>query len=90
MCWTTVALYNREIFCRFFKNSDTIRYQNPISRSPIIEEFLKIAKVLCQPEVLTLEEKIAKFLKSFKNLSKVEAKQQCQSLLDEVTKSYDP
>lgn len=56
----------------------------------VVQEFLKIARVLCEPETLSLEEKMERFIKEHKNMSMIEAKEQCLGLLNELKKSYDP
>lgn len=47
--------------------------------SPIVHEFLKIAKVLCEPEPHFLEESLERF-----------AKEQCLGFLNDLKKSYGP
>lgn len=61
-----------------------------VSKPPLIEQFLKIAKYICSPETPTLEQRIEIFLKNYKNMSKNEVKEQCIALLSEVKNQYGP
>lgn len=68
----------------------TSSYTQPSTKPKIIEEFLKIAKELCPPKVISLEDKIANFIREFQTISKEEAIQRCIGLLREVNQVYGP
>lgn len=61
-----------------------------LTKPTIIEEFLKIAHILCPPETLTLEDKIKNFMTSYKTLPKEKAKLECFNLLNDVRNLYGP
>lgn len=67
-------------------NSSDVRKQ--ARESPLVSEFLEIAKVICGSE--PLEDRIRKFMLNYKTMSKEQAKQECLLLLKEVSESYGP
>ena len=56
----------------------------------IIEEFMKLSKYFLEPEELSLEQEVEKFLNNFRNMPKIEAKTEFLRILNKVKNSYDP
>ena len=59
-------------------------------KSSIVEEFLKLAILFKEPEQLTLEQEIEKFLSEYKKMQKNTAKSEFLRLLKKVNASYGP
>lgn len=59
-------------------------------KSPIIEEFLKLANYFLEPEELLLEREINNFICEYKNLPKSEAKVEFLRLFNKVKSTYGP
>lgn len=55
-----------------------------------IQEFLRIAKGILEPERPSLESRIQEFLRNFRNLSKDQVKRECVDLLQEIQNQYGP
>ena len=69
--------------------------QEPVSthsqrKSPIIDEFLKLAHMFKDHEELTLEQQIQKFLSEFRSMPKIAAKTEFLRLFNEIQNSFDP
>lgn len=62
---------------------------NQQNGNPVIQ-FLKLAKYFMEPEQMTLEQEIQKFLNEYTKMSKNVAKTEFQRLLSKVQNSYDP
>lgn len=77
---------------RTFANvlSETNRAQEKQEKPVLIQEFLKVAKKLCNPESLTLEERIKNFLGKYKQMTKDQAKAECLKLMQDVQDVYHP
>lgn len=77
---------------RTFANvlSETNRAQEKQEKPFLIQEFLKVAKMLCNPESLTLEERIKNFLGKYKQMTKDQAKAECLKLMQDVQDVYHP
>lgn len=71
---------NKSYASNFYKNDNK-------SQSPLISEFLKIAKTLCDAEP-TIEDQIEFFLKNFRKWQKDHAKSECSKLLKLIEKQY--
>lgn len=61
---------------------------NSSNKPNFVNEFLNLAKVLCEPD--SLEIRIRNFMKNFKSMSKDQALSECKSLLHEVLSTYGP
>ncbi|GBP09855.1 Nucleic-acid-binding protein from transposon X-element [Eumeta japonica] len=55
-----------------------------------VQEFLSIARSLCSPDPLTLEDEIRNFLGSYKSLSKDQARTRCLKLINDIQNVYGP
>lgn len=77
-------------FSSLFDVMNVVQTQNRPEKPVIIQEFMKIAKILCAPEPMTLEDKIYNFMQNYKSMGKVQAKQECLSLIKEIQDGYGP
>lgn len=59
-------------------------------KPPLIQQFLELANLFLEPEVLSLEQEIEIFLNTFQKKSKAEAKQEFLRLLTKVKSIYGP
>lgn len=64
--------------------------QQSNKKSPIIEQFLKLANLFMEAEELTLEQEIQNFLGKYRTMTKDGAKAEFLRLLNKVKNSYDP
>lgn len=78
---------NNKSFAQCFNNSPKIT-EKEYRKPPLIEEFLKIARVLCKEETLTLEDRISLFINNYKNGTISQAKNECSNLLKEIQNVY--
>lgn len=60
------------------------------SKSPIIEEFMKLSSYFMEPEELSLEREAEKFINNYRHMSKIAAKTEFLRILNKVKSSYVP
>lgn len=77
-------------FASLLGNSNASSVQNKPGKPAIIEEFMKIARMFCDPEPISLEDRIRNFLVSYKTLSKDQARKECLSLMKDIQNVYGP
>lgn len=75
-------------FANLLKNNVTITAQKIGSSNTLIDEFLKIANIICNPEPISLEDKLRKFINEYKSLPIAKAQERCVSLLNEINQTY--
>lgn len=66
------------------------RTENKQEKPVLVQEFMKIARMLCAPEPITLKDKIYDFMQSYKSMSRDQARKECQSLMKEIQNVYGP
>lgn len=78
-------------FASFFQNQE-IASAHPSNKPPIVEEFMKMAQYFMEPEELSLEQEIQKFLDSYNNdnMPRSVAKTEFLRILNLVRRSYGP
>lgn len=76
-------------YASFFQTQDSAPV-NPNKKPPIIGEFMKLAHYFMEPEELSLEHEIQKFLDNYRNMPKSVAKTEFLLLLNKVRNSYGP
>ena len=77
-------------FASLFKSKPLPEENSRKSKSPIIDEFLNLAKYFMEPEEQLLDREINQFLQDYKNMSKSEAKPVFLRLLNKVKSIYGP
>ena len=79
-----------KLFASLFKTNSKMDYNSQKKKSPIIEEFMNLAKYFLEPEELSLDKEINRFLTDYRNMSKTEAKPEFLRLLNKVKSIYGP
>ena len=77
-------------FASLFRTQDEVPLRERPKSSALIQEFMKIAQLLCGPEPMSLEDKISNFMKNYRNMTEDQARNECLSLVKEVKTKYGP
>ncbi|KAI8114689.1 Nucleic-acid-binding protein from transposon X-element [Lucilia cuprina] len=87
---TSNAITSDKPFSSLFKNSNDIPSQDRPEKPTIIREFMELAKILCAPDPLTLEDRINNFMGNYKSMSRDQARKECLSLIKDIQNVYGP
>lgn len=77
-------------FADLFRDTKISQSQTKPQHSPLIIEFLKLAKKLCEPEGPSIESRIEEFMKNYKFMSKDQAKSECLCIMKDIESTYGP
>lgn len=77
-------------FASLFEGGNLVADQKKPANLTLIEEFRKIARELCGPEPVSLEDRIVNFVRNYKKMPKDQAKADCLTLLKDVNSFYGP
>lgn len=79
-----------QTFSNLFHPRSSVQENTMQRKSPIIDQFLKLASIFLEPEELSLEQEIHIFLSEYASMTKSDAKIEFLRLLNKVKSNYEP
>lgn len=86
---STYRVTKEKSFASFFQTQDQVP-SNSNTKPAIVDKFLELANYFMEPEELSLEHEIQKFLDKYRNMPKSAAKTEFLRILNLVRNSYGP